>query len=61
MYKDPLVNEVRMRREKLMRRYKFDVNKIYKMLKKREKKIPHKIVSEIIVVKKDFASEAIKK
>jgi len=44
-----------------MRKYKFDVNKIYNMLKRREKKIPHKIISEIVVVKKDFASEAIKK
>ncbi len=56
MYKDPLVAEVRTRREKLMKKYDFDVNKIYNMLKEREKKVANKIVSEIVVVRKDIPS-----
>lgn len=56
MYKDQLVNEVRKRREKLMAKYNFDINKIYKMIKEREKKISKKIVSEIKVVQRVVSS-----
>ncbi|MBA7542952.1 hypothetical protein ES705_35277 [subsurface metagenome] len=61
MYKDPLVNEIRKRREDLMKKYDFDVDKIYNMIKKREKNIKDKIVSEIRIVRKAVSSESIKK
>lgn len=61
MYKDPLVSEIRKRREDLMKKYDFDVDKIYNMIKKREKNIKDKIVSEIRIVRKDVSSESIKK
>jgi hypothetical protein len=61
MYKDPLVNEIRKRREHLMKKYDFDVDKIYNMIKKREKNTEDKIVSEIRIVRKAVSSESIKK
>lgn len=61
MYKDPLVNEIRKRREDLMKKYDFDVDKIYNMIKKREKNTKDKIVSEIRIVRKAVSSESIKK
>ena len=50
MYKDKLVEEVRKRAEELMSKYDFDIDKIYKMLKEREKKVKDKLVSQIIIV-----------
>lgn len=61
MYKDPLVNEIRKRRENLMKKYDFDVDKIYNMIKKREKNTKDKIVSEIRIVRKAVSTESIKK
>ncbi len=50
MMHDPLIEEIRKRREDLMREYYFDVHKIYVMLKEREEKVRDKMVSQIIVV-----------
>ena len=50
MYEDKLVEEVRKRREELMSKYDFDVDKIYEMLKEREKKVKDKLVSQIVIV-----------
>jgi len=50
MYEDKLVEEVRKRREELMSKYDFDVDKIYEMLKEREEKVKDKLVSQIVIV-----------
>lgn len=50
MMHDPLIEEIRKRREDLMREYDFDVHKIYMMLKEREEKVRDKMLSQIVVV-----------
>ena len=50
MYEDKLVEEIRQRVDEHLKKYDYDVNKIYNMLKEREAKVKDKLVSQIAVV-----------
>jgi len=50
MYEDKLVEEIRKRADELMKKYDYDIDKIFQMLKEREEKVKDKLVSQIAVI-----------
>jgi len=50
---DPIVNEVRLAREKIWKECNYDINQLYKLLKEKEKDHSNRIVHERELLRKE--------
>ena len=50
---DPIVNEVRLAREKIWKECNYDINQLYKLLKEKEKNHAHRIVHKGELLRKE--------